>query len=244
MEKSQALLIQAEKLKSNFHKRFWSEELSTYVLALDGQKRQCRVKASNAGHCLYTGIVDKRYARTVAHTLMTPNSFSGWGVRTLASSEARFNPMAYHNGSVWPHDNALIAAGLARYGLKDDANRIFSGLFQASLFVEYRLPELFCGFEKQNGGGPVPYPVACSPQAWSAAAVFSLLSAALGLKIDGAASRLSFVRPILPDFLDEIEINNLKVGAGTVDLLIHRRAQSATIEILGRSGDVEVITES
>jgi glycogen debranching enzyme len=244
VEKSQALLIQAEKLKNNFHRRFWSEELSTYVLALDGQKRQCRVKASNAGHCLYTGIVDKKYARTVAHTLMTPNSFSGWGVRTLASSEARFNPMAYHNGSVWPHDNALIAAGLARYGLKDDANRIFSGLFQASLFVEYRLPELFCGFEKQNGGGPVPYPVACAPQAWSAAAVFSLLSAVLGLKIDGAASRLSFVRPILPDFLDEIEINNLKVGAGTVDLLIHRRAQSATIEILGRSGDVEVITES
>jgi glycogen debranching enzyme len=244
VEKSQALLIQAEKLKNNFHRRFWSEELSTYVLALDGQKRQCRVKASNAGHCLYTGIVDKKYARTVAHTLMTPNSFSGWGVRTLASSEARFNPMAYHNGSVWPHDNALIAAGLARYGLKDDANRIFSGLFQASLFVEYRLPELFCGFEKQNGGGPVPYPVACAPQAWSAAAVFSLLSAVLGLKIDGAASRLSFVRPILPDFLDEIEINNLKVGTGTVDLLIHRRAQSATIEILGRSGDIEVITES
>ena len=244
VEKSQALLIQAEKLKNNFHRRFWSEELSTYVLALDGQKRQCRVKASNAGHCLYTGIVDKKYARTVAHTLMTPNSFSGWGVRTLASSEARFNPMAYHNGSVWPHDNAFIAAGLSRYGLKDDANRIFSGLFQASLFVEYRLPELFCGFEKQNGGGPVPYPVACAPQAWSAAAVFSLLSAVLGLKIDGAASRLSFVRPILPDFLDEIEINNLKVGTGTVDLLIHRRAQSATIEILGRSGDIEVITES
>ncbi|HEX9265172.1 MAG TPA: amylo-alpha-1,6-glucosidase [Candidatus Binatia bacterium] len=244
VEKSQTLLVQAEKLKSNFHKRFWSEELSTYVLALDGQKRQCRVKASNAGHCLYTGIVDKRYAGTVAHTLMAPDSFSGWGVRTLASSEARFNPMAYHNGSVWPHDNALIAAGLARYDFKDDANRIFAGLFQASLFVEFRLPELFCGFEKQNGGGPVPYPVACSPQAWSAAAVFSLLSAVLGLKIDGAASRLSFVRPALPDFLDEIEINNLKVGAGTVDLLIHRRAQSATIEILGRSGDVEVITES
>jgi len=244
VEKSQTLLVQAEKLKSNFHKRFWSEELSTYVLALDGQKRQCRVKASNAGHCLYTGIVDKRYAGTVAHTLMAPDSFSGWGVRTLASSEARFNPMAYHNGSVWPHDNALIAAGLARYDFKDDANRIFAGLFQASVFVEFRLPELFCGFEKQNGGGPVPYPVACSPQAWSAAAVFSLLSAVLGLKIDGAASRLSFVRPALPDFLDEIEINNLKVGAGAVDLLIHRRAQSATIEIRRRSGDVEVITES
>ena len=152
--------------------------------------------------------------------------------------------MAYHNGSVWPHDNALIAAGLARYGFKDEANRIFAGLFQTSLFVEYRLPELFCGFEKQNGNAPVPYPVACSPQSWSAAAVYALLSAALGLKIDGAASRLSFVRPVLPDFFDEIELNNLKVGAGAVDLLIHRRAQSATIEIRRRSGDVEVITES
>jgi len=244
VEKSHALLIQAEKLKNNFHQRFWSEELSTYVLALDGQKRQCRVKTSNAGHCLYTGIIDKRYARQVADSLMAADSFSGWGVRTLAASEARFNPMAYHNGSVWPHDNALIAAGLARYGFKDEANRIFAGLFQASLFVEYRLPELFCGFEKQDGNAAVPYPVACSPQAWSAAAVYALLSAALGLKIDGAASRLSFVRPVLPDFLDEIELNNLRVGAGAVDLLIHRRAQSATIEIRGRSGDVEVITES
>jgi len=154
VEKSQALLIQAEKLKSNFHKRFWSEELSTYVLALDGQKRQCRVKASNAGHCLYTGIVDKKYARTVAHTLMTPNSFSGWGVRTLASSEARFNPMAYHNGSVWPHDNALIAAGLARYGLKDDANRIFSGLFQASLLSNIACRSFFAVSKNETAVDP------------------------------------------------------------------------------------------
>jgi len=244
VEQSESLLVHAAQLKDRFHERFWCNDLSTYALALDGQKRQCQIKTSNAGQCLYTGIVDKRYAGKVADSLMAADSFSGWGVRTLAATEARFNPMAYHNGSVWPHDNALIAAGLARYGFKDEANRIFAGLFQASLFVEYRLPELFCGFEKQNNNAPVPYPVACSPQAWSAAAVYALLSAALGLEIDGAASRLSFVRPVLPDFLDEIEINNLKVGAGTVDLLIHRRAQSATIEILGRSGDVEVITES
>ena len=165
------LLVHAAKLKDRFHERFWCNDLSTYALALDGQKRQCQIKTSNAGQCLYTGIVDKRYAGTVADTLMAADSFSGWGVRTLAAAEARFNPMAYHNGSVWPHDNALIAAGLARYGFKDEANRIFAGLFQASLFVEYRLPELFCGFEKQNDNAPVPYPVACSPQAWSAAAV-------------------------------------------------------------------------
>jgi len=244
VEQSESLLVHAAQLKDRFHERFWCNDLSTYALALDGQKRQCQIKTSNAGQCLYTGIVDKRYAGKVADSLMAADSFSGWGVRTLAATEARFNPMAYHNGSVWPHDNALIAAGLARYGFKDEANRIFAGLFQASLFVEYRLPELFCGFEKQNNNAPVPYPVACSPQAWSAAAVYALLSAALGLEIDGAASRLSFVRPVLPDFLDEIEIDNLKVGAGAVDLLVHRRAHSATIEIRRRSGDVEVITES
>jgi glycogen debranching enzyme len=244
VEKSQSLLIQAEKLKEVFNQRFWSDELSTYVLALDGEKRQCRIRTSNAGHCLYTGVVSKKYAEKMAHILMAADSFCGWGVRTLGASEVRFNPMAYHNGSVWPHDSALVAAGLARYGYKNDANRIFAGLFEASQYVDYRLPELFCGFEKRNGEGPVPYPVACSPQAWSAAAVFLLLSAALGLKVDAAATRLSFTRPTLPDFLDEIEIDDLRVGAGTVDLVIHRRAQAATIEIRRRRGDVEVITES
>lgn len=190
------------------------------------------------------GIVDQKHARKVANTLMAQDSFSGWGVRTLGASEVRFNPMAYHNGSIWPHDNALVAAGLGRYGFKESANKIFTGLFQASVFVEYRLPELFCGFDRRYGEAPVPYPVACSPQAWSAAAVFSLLGTALGLRIDGSASRLSFVRPTLPDFLDEVEIENIKVGNGLVDLSIHRRAHSATIEIRRRVGDVEVVTES
>ncbi len=243
-EKSASLRVQSERLKEKFHANFWSDELSTYVLALDGEKRQCKVKSSNAGHCLYMGIVDQEHARKVANTLMADESFSGWGVRTLASSEVRFNPMAYHNGSVWPHDNALIAAGLDRYGFKESANKIFAGLFEASVFVEYRLPELFCGFERRQGEAPVPYPVACSPQAWAAAAVFSLLGTALGLRIDASARRLSFVRPMLPDFLDEVEIENLKVGDGLVDLTIHRRAHSATIEIRRRDGDVEVITES
>src|ERR1044071_3504085 len=243
-EKSLALTARAEKLRKKFREKFWSPSLSTYAMALDGEKRPCEVRSSNAGHCLFSGIADEEHAAKVAATLMAPDSFCGWGVRTLAASAARFNPMAYHNGSVWPHDNALIAAGLARYGFKEYANKILTGLFRASLFVEYRLPELFCGFERRNGEAPVPYPVACSPQSWAAAAVFSLLGSALGLKIDSASKRVSFLRPLLPDFLDEIEIRNLKVGDGAIDLLIHRHAQSATVEIVQRNGDVEVITES
>ena len=243
-KKAKTLINRAENLKEMFAKYFWCQEISTYALALDGAKRQCRVSTSNAGHCLYAGIAEPEQAGHIAATLMQEHSFSGWGVRTLAVSEARFNPMSYHNGSIWPHDNALIAAGLARYGFKDQASQILSRLFEASLSVEYRLPELFCGFYRREGEGPVPYPVACSPQAWSAASVFLLLQAVLGLQIDAAASRLSFLRPVLPDFLDEIQIDNLKVGAGSVDVSIHRRAQHATVEIGRREGPVELRIET
>ena len=244
VERSEALLNQAAKLRENFHRSFWCEEISTFVLALDGEKRQCRVKSSNAGHCLYTAIANIQQARSIATTLMSEQSFSGCGIRTLDASEARFNPMSYHNGSIWPHDNALIAAGLARYDYKEYAGKILSGLFEASLFVEYRLPELFCGFARLEGGGPVPYPVACSPQSWSAASVFLLLQAMLGMKIQAAASRLSFIRPALPDFLDTLEVKNLKVGSGAVDVLVHRRARYAIVEIEQRDGAVEVFTEN
>jgi len=243
-KKARVFLTQAEVLKESFQKAFWCEEISSYALALDGEKQQCKVSASNVGHCLYAGIAEMDQAGMIANTLMQEHSFSGWGVRTLAVSEARFNPMSYHNGSIWPHDNALIAAGLARYGFKDQASRILSGLFDASLFVEYRLPELFCGFYRRDGEGPVPYPVACSPQSWSAASVFLLLQAILGMKIDAVTSRLSFVRPALPEFLDEIQIKNLKVGNGSVDLLVRRRARYATVEIERREGPVEVFTET
>jgi glycogen debranching enzyme len=243
-KKARVLLTQAEVLKESFQKAFWCDEISSYALALDGKKQQCKVSASNAGHCLYAGVAEMEQAGRVADTLIQEHSFSGWGVRTLAVSEARFNPMSYHNGSIWPHDNALIAAGLARYGFKNHASRILSGLFDASLFVECRLPELFCGFYRRDGEGPVPYPVACSPQSWSAASVFLLLQAVLGMKFDAATSRLSFVRPVLPEFLDEIQIKNLKVGDGSVDLLIHQRTRYATVEIERREGPLEVFTET
>ena len=243
-KKARVLSTQAEVLKENFQKAFWCEEISNFVLALDGDKQQCKVSASNAGHCLYAGVAEMDEAGRIADTLMGQDFFSGWGVRTLAASEARFNPMSYHNGSIWPHDNALIAAGLARYGFKEHANRIVKGLFDASLFVDYRLPELFCGFYRRTGEGPVPYPVACSPQSWSAASVFLLLQATLGMKIDAMTARISFVRPALPEFLEEIRIKNLKVGNGSVDLLVRGSARSATVEIERRNGPVEVFTET
>ncbi|HXG49987.1 MAG TPA: amylo-alpha-1,6-glucosidase [candidate division Zixibacteria bacterium] len=244
-KRESALAEKAERLKEAFGRSFWCEDLSTYALALDGAKRPCRVRASNAGHCLYSGIAGVREAARVAGVLMGESFFSGWGVRTLAVSEARYNPMSYHNGSVWPHDNALIAAGLARYGYKEQASAILNALFDASLFVEYRLPELFCGFQRREGEGPVPYPVACSPQAWAAGAVFMLLQAVLGLRINAAASRVTFVRPMLPEFLDEIWIRNLKIGSkGSVDLIIHRRARYATIGVERRDEGIEVFTET
>ena len=243
-KKARVLLTQAEVLKESFQKAFWCDEISSCALALDGEKQQCKVSASNAGHCLYAGVVEMEQAGRIANTLMREHSFSGWGVRTLAFAEARFNPMSYHNGSIWPHDNALVAAGLARYGFKEHASRILSGLFDASAFVEYRLPELFCGFYRRDDEGPVPYPVACSPQSWSAVSVFLLLQAILGMKIDAATARLSFTRPVLPEFLNEIQIKNLKVGNGSVDLMIHRRARYATVDIERRQGSVEVFTEA
>ena len=235
---------EAEKLKEAFRRSFWSDELSTFVLALDGDKRQCGVRTSNAGHCLYTEIARPDDAHAVAGTLMRGESFSGWGVRTLDASEARYNPMSYHNGSIWPHDNALIAAGLAKYGHTEDAARILAGLFGAALFFEDRLPELFCGFTRMHGEGPVGYPVACSPQSWSAAAAFLLVQSLLGIKIDAAASRLSFIGPVLPEFLGSIRIADLRVSGASVDVLIHRRARNAVVEIERRDGKLDIRIES
>jgi glycogen debranching enzyme len=173
--------------------------------------------------------------------LLDAKSFSGWGVRTVAVGEARYNPMSYHDGSVWPHDNALIAAGLARYGLKEEVLQIMAALFDASLFIDlHRLPELFCGFVRRPGEGPTLYPVACSPQSWSAASVFLLLQACLGLTIHAAENRLSFVHPVLPAFLNKLELHNLRVGKGRVDLLLLRHGHDVGINVLRREGQVEI----
>jgi glycogen debranching enzyme len=233
---------QADDLRQRFELAFWCEDLSTYALALDGRKQPCRVRTSNAGQCLFTGIASPDRAARVARVLLDDRSFSGWGVRTVAEGEARYNPMAYHNGSVWPHDNALIGAGLARYGLNDAAMKVLAGTFDASLFMDlHRLPELFCGFPRRPGEGPTLYPVACSPQAWAAAAVFQLLQACLGLRVDAPAARVSFHFPELPEFLREVHIRGLRVGDASVDVRLEQHGRDVGVNVLGRSGHVEVL---
>jgi glycogen debranching enzyme len=233
----------ADRLQASFDRAFWCEDLGMYALALDGAKRPCRVQSSNAGQCLFTGIALPERAATLATRLGMPEMFSGWGIRTLAVGEQRYNPLSYHNGSVWPHDNALIAAGLARYGHTALAARVLEGLFDASLFVDlHRLPELFCGFPRRPGEGPTLYPVACSPQAWAAGTPFLLLQAILGMSIDGARGRLSFVHPTLPPFLKQVTIRGLRVGDHRIDIALHRHPEDVGINVLSRSGPIEVAT--
>jgi len=173
-QKAETLRCQAEVLKEKFIKAFWCSDLNSYAVALDGKKKPCKVLASNAGHCLFSGIADENHASKLIKKLANSSFSSGWGIRTLAKGEVRFNPMSYHNGSVWPHDNAIIAYGMARYGFKEEALKVMQGLFDASIFLYlHRLPELFCGFERRKGEGPTLYPVACDPQAWAAGAVFT-----------------------------------------------------------------------
>lgn len=232
---------QADELKERFNRAFWCEEISTYAIALDGDKRQCRVRSSNAGHALFTGIATPEYARQLGETLLDKKNFSGWGVRTIAKAEANYNPMAYHNGSVWPHDNALIAMGLSRYGLKSQAMEIMTGLFDASIVLDlHRLPELFCGFVRRSGQGPTQYPVACMPQAWAATSVFFFLQACLGLSFERKNTKICFNHPQLPDYLEWVEIKNLGVDHSTVDLRLRRHTQNVGIDVLRKEGDVEI----
>ena len=241
-EQSRCLLKEADKLRTQFERSFWCNDLSSYALALDGFKQPCRVRTSNAGHCLWTGIAEQKHGMRTAMTLVGDEFFNGWGVRTVATTETRFNPMAYHNGSVWPHDNALIAAGMAAYGFKQGALKILCGLFDASLFLDrHRLPELLCGFQRSPGEGPTLYPVACSPQTWSSVAVFLLLQSCLGLQIEAPRSRLSFSQPVLPPFLEHIEIKNLRIGDAEVDLLLEHHAKDVGINILRREGKVGIV---
>jgi glycogen debranching enzyme len=234
---------EASELRQRFDAAFWCDELSTYALALDGQKQPCRVRSSNAAHCLYTGIALPERATLLREQLLTNEMFSGWGVRTLSSREVRYNPMSYHNGSIWPHDNAIAAEGIAAYGYRDEALAILSGLFGASQHVDLnRLPELYCGFARRPGQGPTLYPVACSPQAWAAGSVFLLLKAVLGMDISALTQRITFRSPALPDFLDELWLSNLRVGSASVDLRLQRHPGDVGVTVLRKSGDVQIVT--
>jgi glycogen debranching enzyme len=239
--KGDDLFRQASVLKDKFLKAFWSKDKNTFVIALDGEKKPCNVNSSNAGHALFSGIVPFTYTEKLAHTLLEEKMFSGWGIRTVAIDEARYNPMSYHNGSIWPHDNAMVAYGLGLYGYKEEVHKIIDAMFQVTTFVEaQRLPELFCGFEKRKNEGPTAYPVACSPQAWAVGSVYMLLQACLGIKIVAKDNIVYFYNPTLPDFLDEITITNLMVNKSCLVLQIRRTLSDVNVLVLHRDGDAKI----
>jgi glycogen debranching enzyme len=234
---------EAEQLKKHFNDVFWDEELGTYVLALDGEKQACRVLTSNAGHTLFSGIATQERGVKTVKALMSEEMFTGWGVRTLSSKAARYNPMSYHNGSVWPHDTAVIAYGFARYGMIREAMQLMQGLFDASLFIELqRLPELFCGFPFRPGEAPTAYPVACSPQAWSVAAVFLLLQACLQIEIDGYEKKFILHNPVLPDYLNEVKISNLKFEGEEFSLEIKKYDLDLGIHLIKKPKGWQLVT--
>ncbi|MGB7438796.1 MAG: amylo-alpha-1,6-glucosidase [Candidatus Acidiferrum sp.] len=241
-EMSSRLATEARELQSRFDQTFWNEELKTYAIALDGEKRQCEVRTSNAGHALFTKIASAARARIVSETLLDGASYSGWGIRTVAAREARYNPMSYHNGSVWPHDNALIGAGLAHYGQQHLAARLLGGMFDAGRHVDLnRLPELFCGFHRRpDGTGPTLYPVACAPQAWASGCPYLLLCACLGFEINAGERLVRFDNPHLPSFLDELRVEGLDVGDARVDLRVVRHEKGFAVDVTKKEGEVEV----
>jgi glycogen debranching enzyme len=241
MEKAGQLATEAQILAARFEQAFWCEDLGTYALALDGAKEPCKVRTSNAGQLLFTGIVRDDRARLVAADLMRPHFLTGWGIRTLAHGEARYNPMSYHDGSIWPHDNALIALGFARYGLKHSVTQLFKSLFDAATYMDLRrLPELFCGFRREKGRGPTLYPVACAPQAWASATPFTLLEAALGLEFDATRGEIRLRNPCLPAFLNEVVLRDLQLGSSSVDLRISRHGDEVSLEVLRTRGHIQV----
>jgi glycogen debranching enzyme len=237
------LEVQAEALRTKFEEQFWCNDLGMYALALDGRKRACRVRSSNAGHSLYTGIASPERARQVAQLLMSPHFFTGWGIRTVATTEARYNPLSYHNGSVWPHDNSIIANGMARFGFKKMAGDILLALLDVSGEVElHRLPELFCGLKRRPTEGPTLYPVACSPQAWSAAAPFLILEGCLGISVQVERRRVVFDRPFLPEGIPQLFIRNLRCGTASIDLALERRNDSVLVHCESKPEDLEIVT--
>jgi glycogen debranching enzyme len=243
-QRAEFLRGEAHQLRRRFNEAFWMEDEHYFAGALDRDKRQVRTVVSNPGHALYCDIADPEKARAVAKRLLAPDMFSGWGVRTMSKSAAAYNPMSYHNGSVWPHDNALIAAGLKRYGFVRSTNRVATALFDAAIHADYlRLPELFCGFTRRSPNRPVSYPVACSPQAWAAGAPFLMLQAMLGISARAERNLLTVNEPHLPSWLHTVELRNLRVGSSRITLLFRREGEITSFSLLQREGDVRVVME-
>ena len=237
-----SLRQRADTLRERFEAAFWMPEDAFYALALDGDGRPCRVISSNPGHCLWTGIASESRGAAVARRLMADDVFTGWGLRTLSTREALYNPMSYHNGSVWPHDTTVAALGMRAYGLVDAFLTLATGLFQAVLhFDDIRMPELFCGFPRVEGRGPTRYPVACSPQAWAAGSVFHLVRGMLGLTPHALENHVTLNRPQLPSWLRWLEVHGLRLGRSRINLRVSQGREHAAVELLGREGDAEVV---
>ena len=240
-EEADRLEREAETLAARFEDAFWCEQIGTYAIALDGNGDPCEVSTSNAGHVLFGGLASPERAQRVVQGLMSPRFFSGWGVRTVAAGESRYNPMSYHNGSIWPHDNAMVAVGMARYGFKAEACRVFEGISGAASYMDLRrLPELFCGFRRQKRQAPTLYPVACSPQAWASGAPFAMLQACLGLQCEPEYNRIRLIDPMLPPFLDMLILRNLELGDKLIDFALYRYDENVSLQILRNDGGVEV----
>lgn len=243
-EDGQRLRVEAARLKRRFNDAFWLEDARYFAAALDADKRPIRTTMSNPAHGLYCEIIDDDKAGAMVRRLFAPDMFSGWGIRTMGKAAAAYNPMSYHNGSVWPHDNAIIAAGMKRYGFARETNRIATALFDAAVQGDtLRLPELFCGFTRRTPNRPVRYPVACSPQAWAAGSPFLLLQAMLGISARADRRLLTVHRPTLPTWLNTVEVRDLRVADARVSLLFRRQGEITAFSVLGRHGDVRVVME-
>jgi glycogen debranching enzyme len=230
----------AEEIQENFLRQFWWEDEHVFYLALDGNKQPCKVVSSNAGQCLWTGIVPPEWAEAMVSRMMSADMYTEWGIRTLSSSAARYNPMSYHNGSVWPHDTSMVGAGFSRYGYKREAGQLLGNLFGLSLYYSgSRLPELFCGFSRIGGYGPTRYPVACAPQSWAAGAPFLLLSSVLGFQPEAEHQRLTLHDPTLPDWTHSLDLGNLRLGAQDLNLRFERSERGTSV-ILAGATEIEV----
>jgi glycogen debranching enzyme len=242
-QKAKSLLEEANSLKERFNRDYWLDD-GFYAMALQRGRRPVDTLSSNAGHALWSGIADPDKAGRTAESLMGEDMFNGWGVRTLSERELRYNPLGYHLGTVWPHDNSLIAAGMRSYGFDEFAARIYAGMFEAALHFDInRLPELFGGFAKKDYGIPVIYPVTCQPQAWAAGAIPYLIKTLLGLEPDAFEGRLRVVRPVLPDPARRVEVRGLRVGRAVVDLKFERTDSKVSVEVIGLDGNLDVEVE-
>lgn len=232
-------LKSASTLKEKFNNDFWMSDKGYFAEAMDRDKRIVDSITTNPGHCFWSGILEKQKADRAAKRILQSDMFSGWGVRTLSSKEAAFDPESYHNGSIWPHDNSIIAWGLKKYGYAEEANRIITGLIEASRHFDYRLPELFSGYDRKDNEPPVIYHETCSPQAWASGSIMLFMQTMLGLYPD-APNNVLYVRPTLPDWLKYVTVKNMKVGGEMINLEFRRVGDKSTFDVIGKTGQIRV----